>query len=558
MTPSRQNTGKLANLEDIANAEQAIRRGAIIVDIYCRVSTDPQEDNTSLDTQEAEGRQFCQEHGFIVGMVHKEVFSGFQYREREELELMRRRYREGKIQGVVIRTFDRLSRSQVHFAILLEEMEHHEIELFCVKEQLDDTPIGRFTRMVLSFVAEMEREKIMDRTTTGRINKAKQGRVVAGTKAPYGWKWHLDDKGEKEYIEVNEEQAKVIRWAGKIYADGVATFAIAKQLNEDKIPTPSEQEGIEWRPITIRRILADERLTGKNAPIFHKHSRTSKKQLPTIILPEGTYPQIISEELYKRILARMQTNKDEASRKGKDSEEFLLRAGFVRCEECGRPMHALSKRDRLRKLKLVYRCNRHDTTGKQVCVGQDIPSKELDEIVWKWLQQLADHIDLIEKAIKLATSSNKIESDTKAIEASIKTWRQRAKNYEADLDDVTLCGESRASIRHSMNHAYAMVERLENEKAQVMIGMIDKEREKAAYQDILAWCKKVKEGREELSYQHKRDFLRLLGVVVLVQKRIERQGDLLYRIQVQLPEVQSLIDEKTRSFEKHPRWKMST
>lgn len=79
-----------------------------------------------------------------------------------KLDLMRQRYREGKIQGVVIRTLDRLSRSQVHNAILMEEMEHHKVALFCIKENIDDTPMGKFIRMVLAFVAEMEREKIMD------------------------------------------------------------------------------------------------------------------------------------------------------------------------------------------------------------------------------------------------------------------------------------------------------------------------------------------------------------------------------------------------------------
>src|SRR5437879_3870634 len=87
---------------------------AIIVDIYCRVSTDDQEDNTSLDEQEAVGREYCRQHGFIVGMVHREVFSGYVYREREKLALMRKRYRDGNIQGVVICTLDRLSRHQTH------------------------------------------------------------------------------------------------------------------------------------------------------------------------------------------------------------------------------------------------------------------------------------------------------------------------------------------------------------------------------------------------------------------------------------------------------------
>src|SRR5437660_4711677 len=133
---------------------EIVQRNAIVVDIYCRISTDGQEDNTSLEEQEAAGRAYCREHGLIVGMVHKEIWTGYQYRERKKLTLMRERYRDGKIQGVVIRTLDRLSRSQTHIAILMEEMEHFGIELHSVKEVIDDTPMGKFPRMVLAFVAE--------------------------------------------------------------------------------------------------------------------------------------------------------------------------------------------------------------------------------------------------------------------------------------------------------------------------------------------------------------------------------------------------------------------
>ena len=135
---------------------------SVVVDIYCRVSTDDQEDNTSLDTQEAEARQYCKERGFIVGEVHKEIYSGYKYRERKKLDYMRQRYSDGKIQGVVVRTLDRLSRSQSHIAILLEEMDYHSVTLYSVKEVIDETPMGKFARLILAFVAEMEREKIMD------------------------------------------------------------------------------------------------------------------------------------------------------------------------------------------------------------------------------------------------------------------------------------------------------------------------------------------------------------------------------------------------------------
>src|SRR6266700_7309116 len=76
-------------------------------------------------------------------------------------------------------TEEGLSRSQTHVAILMEEMEHYGIILHSVKEVIDDTPMGKFARMVLAFVAEMEREKIMDRTVTGRTNAVKNGNMAA-------------------------------------------------------------------------------------------------------------------------------------------------------------------------------------------------------------------------------------------------------------------------------------------------------------------------------------------------------------------------------------------
>ena len=265
---------------------------ATIVDIYCRVSTDPQEDNTSLDEQEAASRQFCKDNGLVVGMVHREVFSGYMYREREKLALMRERYLSGKIQGVVVRTFDRLSRKEVHFGILLEEMEHNGVQLYCVKEVLEDSIIGRLTRLFLGFLAEWEWEKIRERTTTGLINAAKEGRVVTGRKLPYGWRWQRNADGEKEKIVHHEHQVWVVRWMAIKYARGTSTLEIARQLTERGIPTPEGKAGSQWQPVMIRRILMCERLTGK-AQVFGNHPSKAKNPLEPVELPEGTYPAII-------------------------------------------------------------------------------------------------------------------------------------------------------------------------------------------------------------------------------------------------------------------------
>src|SRR3989440_4289049 len=222
---------------------------APIVDIYCRVSTDPQEDNTSLDEQEAAGRAYCQENNLLVGMVHRETFSGYVYREREKLSLMRERYLAGKIQGVVIRTFDRLSRKEVHLGILMEEMEHQGVTLHCVKESIDDSLLGRLTRLFLGFLAEWEWEKIRERTSTGRINKAKQGKIVAGRKLPYGWQLQFDEDGKKTAVGHHLTQLWIVRWMALKYDRATSAKEIARLLTERGIPTPEGPPDGAWHPM---------------------------------------------------------------------------------------------------------------------------------------------------------------------------------------------------------------------------------------------------------------------------------------------------------------------
>ncbi len=506
-----------------------------IVDLYCRVSTDPQEDNSSLDEQEAAGREYCRANGLIVGMVHRETFSGYQYRERKKLSLMRERYRDGKIQGVVIRTLDRLSRSQTHVAILMEEMEHYHITLYSVKEVIDDTPMGKFARMVLAFVAEMEREKIMDRTITGKINKAQQGKVVSGNKALYGWKWVFNEKGERDYLVLDEEQAEVLRQAGQEYAYGVSLRQILKRLEDEKIPPP---KGDRWYPHTLRHTLTDPRMTGKNVQIFTVKNKRAKQHLETVDLPDGTYPRILSDEVYVRILERAALNSAQASRNSKYPEMFLLRAGFARCAYCKQTMMAQRFTSRRRGEEwFVYCCpNRFDT-----CSRFTVPAAKLDAAVWAVLEQLADHIDLIETSIRLAMENRSLDEDLRATAATLADWQAKVENYEGDLQDSNLRGDTRAGIRNLLNTAYAMVEDLERQQAELLMHSIDRDKVHAEYEKVLAWCKQVKSDRVELTYTQKRDFLHMLGATVLVYKQ-ERPGAApAWDIRVALPTVQEVI-----------------
>ncbi|MFL5693623.1 MAG: recombinase family protein [Ktedonobacteraceae bacterium] len=505
-----------------------------VVDIYCRVSGDPQEDNTSLDEQESSGRQYCRENGLTIGVVYREVYSGYYYRERKKLEDMRCRYREGKTQGIVVRTLDRLSRVQTHVAILMEEMEHHGVTLYSVKEVIDDTQMGKFARMVLAFFAEMEREKIMDRMLTGKISRAKQGKVVTGNKPLYGWKWVYDDHGEKDYLTLDEEQAKVLQQAGQEYADGVSLRQILKRLEAEQVPPPKSGQ---WYPKTLRNTLTDPRMTGKNVQIFTVKNKRAKHHLEPVDLPDGTYPPILSEEVYARILEQAALNSATASRNSKYPEMFLLRAGFARCAYCKQTMmakHSISHGNDW----FAYACpNRFGQ-----CTRFTVAADRLDAAVWETVEQLADHIALIEKSVRLAMENRSLDEDLRATDAALADWKAKVENYEGDLQDSSLRGTTRAGIRNLLNAAQTMVEELERQHAELAVYAIDRDRVRAEYEEVLAWCRKVKGDREELTYQQKRDFLYMLGATVLVYKQEGRRGsEPTWDIRLALPTVQEII-----------------
>jgi site-specific DNA recombinase len=303
-------------------------------------------------------------------------------------------------------------------------MEHYEIELYCVKEQLENSLIGRLTRMFLGFLAEWEREKILDRTATGRINKAKEGKVSAsGYKLMYGFQWN--DPEKKDFPIINPKQAAILRELAERYADGESCRSLIRDLIARGVPSPlqahiaasgkpQEENTSTWNARGIINLLTDPRIVGKGVTIFHKHNSRAKNPLEPVAIPDGTYPAIISEKLYQRILARAKINREEASR-GKNPEAYLLRAGFIKCH-CGRAMIGVTRYDKSDKThKKDYIHYTYDCANPWKC-GCRVNSKKTDVMVWKDVERLADHIDLIERAIKLATSNQDLSRDAQSID----------------------------------------------------------------------------------------------------------------------------------------------
>ena len=159
--------------------------------------------------------------------------------------------------------------------------------------------------------------------------------------------------------------------------------------------------------------------------------------------------------------------------------------------------------------------------------------------------RLADEVELIERAISLATNNNASLREIAAIERSIVNSQGKIAQYIEDIANPALKGQARDVILGLLSDEYTNLLVKQEEKSLVEAGIIDTQRLAGGAQKTLAWCKTVKEAREELTYQQKRDFMRLLDIRVFIDKSDKRREDLIWRIEATLPEFQELIMSNT-------------
>ena len=176
--------------------------------IYSRVSTDAQErDGTSLVNQERACVARAQSNSWQIVECVRDTASGFNL-DRPGIDSIRQLLRQGGVDVVVAYAVDRLSRNQNHIGVLFDAIEQAGARLEFVTEKVEDSAIGRFIFAVRAFSAEVEREKISERTTRGKAEKARSGRIPQGTgKGVYGYRYS-PETGQREVL---EDQANVVR-----------------------------------------------------------------------------------------------------------------------------------------------------------------------------------------------------------------------------------------------------------------------------------------------------------------------------------------------------------
>ena len=182
--------------------------------LYTRISTDEENQPTSLASQHERLEAFCkvQEDWRIIAH-HEDRATGTKL-ERPGLQAALDLARQGRIDQLLVYRIDRLSRKVRQLAGIAEELDNLGVILRSATEPFDTgSAAGRMMLQMLGVFAEFEHATIVDRVTSGIERRAREGRWPNG-RIPFGY-----ERNERKELVPDERTAPVIRRIFKWYAD---------------------------------------------------------------------------------------------------------------------------------------------------------------------------------------------------------------------------------------------------------------------------------------------------------------------------------------------------
>src|SRR5215213_4192637 len=386
------------------------------VHIYTRVSSQAQEDNTSLGTQEAACRAWAAERSLPVASVAHDVWSGGD-RHRPALDDLLDRLVSGDV--VLAYALDRLSRSQVDTAILIDRLEASGASLHLVTEDFERSATGTFLRNAKSFVAELEREKIAERTQRGRRARVASGKPLVSPRPPYGYQWNADKSG----YNLDSERAPTVRFVFDAIIGGATLRGVCAMLEAQGIPSPTGRP--QWTAAVIRETLQRTIYSGTATAYARRYDRRAgggydrrKATAEERVLLPGIAPAIVTPEEHQIALATLERNKVTSTRNNRDPEATLLRAGFIRCGHCGWVMGVKHAPPSTPGRSPIYQCNAR-TKRAHNCPQPCIAAPIIDGAVWERVSQVLTDPSIIAAEVDRHRQDGGLDRDLAAIEKQL-------------------------------------------------------------------------------------------------------------------------------------------
>ena len=490
------------------------------VHVYCRVSTSGQEDNHSLDTQEDACRTWAAKHALPVASITREVGSGSD-RKRPQLDALIATLLPGDV--VLAYALDRFSRRQIDTAVLVDAIEAAGAALELVTEDFEQTATGIFLRGAKAFAAELEHEKIAERTQRGRRQRLATGKPLPSFKPPYGYLWVDPESRQKTKLMLDPATAPTVRLIYDLALARTPIRAIIRELEARGIPSPTGKP--RWAYPVIRDLLTKSVYTG-TASAFAKRADRKRDgsgytiragRSDEIVLVPDIAPAIVTPEEQARVRANFEHNKAAAARNNRQPAATLLRAGFVTCGHCGRACSVVNQSKARAGTSPYYRCGSR-VEGKSACPVPTIAASVIDGPVWQCVADVLRDPAIIEREVARRRRDGSLDRELASLDKQIdaladKQARMARRIAQIEDDDVA------APLIAQLKALATQKTTAQQQRDDLVQRVADRAAETTRVQSLAAWCSRVGANLDRMSYDEKRLALDALGVKVRIYRK---------------------------------------
>ena len=201
---------------------------------YYRVSTNHEEQKSSLETQISYYEKLIAEHeNWQLVKIYAECASGTQLKKRPEFMKMLKDCKHGKIDLILTKSISRFGRNTLDTLKTLYELFNSGVKGYFEKEDLNNYDKEMRTTMgIYAGFAQEESKNMSDNIKWGIRERMREGKVCLNCTRFLGY-----DKDENGRLVIVESEAVVVRKIFELYLNGWGVRKIKKYLEENGIKT---------------------------------------------------------------------------------------------------------------------------------------------------------------------------------------------------------------------------------------------------------------------------------------------------------------------------------
>jgi site-specific DNA recombinase len=403
----------------------SLARAGIRCGIYTRKSTEEGLDQAfnTLDAQREAAESFInsQRQEGWTALPQKYDDGGYTgaNMDRPALKQLLADVQAGTVNCVVVYKVDRLSRSLLDFARIMEILDKHGATFVSVTQQFNTTSsMGRLTLNVLLSFAQFEREMISERTRDKMSAARRKGKWVGGNPV-IGY----DVAPQGGSLSVNQEEAERVRAIFALYLDLGSLIPVVEELHcrgwRMKLWTTREGRQAGGKPIAknnLYNLLTNMIYVGKvsfGGEVYN-----------------GEHDRIVDDETWNKVQSALNRNGRRGGRNIGNKYSALLK-GLVRCGTCdvGMVHTYVSKKN---KLYRYYVCVKAHQRGWAQCETRSVSAPALEDAVLEKLRGVARNPAMLREVLQQLNEHRQkdlaeIESERTDIERELKKMAQGMK-----------------------------------------------------------------------------------------------------------------------------------